>query len=82
MPKYTVVQFIEDGCVDVIATKWLDSSNNKCFFPTRQSGNIRKLVEACSEPDPTWKEFGCRILYKSGTGYLYNCFSTGSFSTM
>jgi len=70
--KYTVVQFVVDGSVAVVATNWLfvtDDGCDACYYPGRKCGNTRKLVESCATPNSsTWDHFECRILYLSGTG--------------
>jgi len=73
MAKYTVVQFLVDHSVAVVATNWLNESDGKltCVYPGRKSGNARKLVQSCATHNATWETFECRNLYLSGTGLYF-----------
>lgn len=63
----TVVNFLDDNCVEAVPTVWIKEDENICLWP---SGNadVSALMKHCEPPNKTWTSHKCRIFQNSTFG--------------
>ncbi len=69
MPKFAVVEFIDEKTVEFIPCSWLSDDNRSAYWPGFVSRmRVMKAVQSEMIPDNAWKTFSVRIMAFAGEG--------------
>jgi hypothetical protein len=72
MSSFAVVDFVEEGTVEVISTKWLSPCRRVCFWPSSAGPKVTSLVKKHAVPGTDWDKYNCRVLKTTGK-FFYSC---------
>ncbi|XP_076659928.1 uncharacterized protein LOC143363219 [Halictus rubicundus] len=56
---WTVVQFIEDGSVEAVPTKWIEGEN--CYWPPLQRGRLMTAIKKLEASNNLWTKYKVKI---------------------
>jgi hypothetical protein len=78
--KYAVVLF-DSTSSGVVPCTWIftKSEDGKtgtyCYYPPESwtDSQLNRAISACSDPDKSWKKYGCRHLYSTGFCFSLSC---------
>lgn len=72
MPKFAVVEFLEEQTVECIPLLWIAEDKSCAFWPGFVSRmKLRKAVKLEIPPEPKWKSFAIKIMAYAGVYVFY-----------
>ena len=66
MHKYSVVEFVTEGAVDVVVTTWIFSKDGRTLCHWPPAGGLSQALKRCEPPNKSWPHYDCRQLYSTG----------------
>ena len=58
---YCVVEFVEEGTVQVVPLTWLNKKKDYCKWPVNYTGPVTNLIKNKFTPLTTWPELKVRF---------------------
>jgi len=75
MPKFAIVEFVDEKTVEFIPCSWLCADNKSAHWPGFVSRiKVAKAIQSEILPDDGWKVFSVRIMAFAGKGSVHITF--------
>ena len=71
--KYSVVEFLPEKEVEIVASSWLFENENQKMFsywpPWRDQNRCSLAAKSCTVPEINWNSYECRLMCATGLQY-------------